>query len=116
MKNHASLLEIEAAQTERAAAETQFEESMKQEVTRRILAIARWLGGTRSNEDHYNATVEREWYPESGRWLLSRPQLQTWLDFRSIDKPLLWIRGMHGAGNLSFIPSRHTTSFLKASY
>ncbi len=99
IETQANLLEIKAAQTERAMAETQFEETTKQRDKEKCIAIAAWLDGAKSHIDQLDAKAEREAYPQSGRWLLGCPQMRSWLDFTLEDKPLLWIRGIPGAGN-----------------
>ncbi len=98
VENEASLLEIEAAQAMRAAAETQFEKLAEQEEKLERIAVTAWLDGAKSHLDQHNAKAEREAFPESGKWLLSRPQMKAWLDLSSVDKALLWIRGIPGAG------------------
>jgi hypothetical protein len=99
----------------------------KQKEKEKRIAVAAWLDGAKSHLDQLDAKAEREAYPESGRWLLSRQQVKSWLDFRSTGKPLLWIRGIPGAGKvfaysdfyaapLSYIhdlfPSFHLASFV----
>jgi hypothetical protein len=97
--------EIRAAQTHRAAAKAQFDELMKQEDKRRRIAVAAWLNGAKSHLDQHEAKATREAYPRSGRWLLDRPKMKAWLDVCSGDKPLLWLRAIPGAGEISHIPS-----------
>jgi hypothetical protein len=98
VEKEATLLEIEAAQAMRAAAETQFEKQAEQEEKLQRIAVTAWLDGAKSHLDQDNAKAEREAFPESGRWLLSRPQMKAWLDLSSAHKTLLWIRGIPGAG------------------
>jgi hypothetical protein len=106
VESEATLYEIRAAQTRRATAETQFEELTNQEDKRRRIAVAAWLDGAKSHLDQLETKATREAYPQSGRWLLDRPKMKTWLDFRSRHKPLLWLRGIPGAGNFCHILSQ----------
>jgi hypothetical protein len=96
--SHAGLLDIQAAQKLRAATEVQFEEVAKLEEKRQRIAVTEWLDCAKSQLDQLDAKAVREAYPQSGRWLLDRPQMKAWLDLQSEEKPLLWIRGIPGAG------------------
>ncbi len=98
VERKATQLDIRATQTHRAAAKAQFDELMKQEDKRRRIAVAAWLNGAKSHLDQHEAKVTRKAYPRSGRWLLDRPKMKAWLDFRSGDKPLLWLCAIPGAG------------------
>ncbi len=99
VESQAHLLEIRAAQTGRAAAEAQFEEMARQKEKEKSIAVATWLDGAKSHLDEEDAKDERKAFLESGRWLLVHPSVKAWLDFRSEDKPLVWIRGIPGAGD-----------------
>jgi hypothetical protein len=73
----------------------------KHEDKRKHMATAAWLAGASSRLDQEDAEAERAEYPQSGRWLLERPQVASWLDINDDGKPLLWIRGIPGAGSSS---------------
>jgi hypothetical protein len=113
LASNASLLEFQAAQEERAAVEKQFEEMERQEEKRRRIAVAAWLDGAKSRLDQHDAKAEREAYPQSGRWLLDRSQVKAWLDCDSAAKPLLWIRGIPGAGKTPRLYLRAVTPLLR---
>ncbi len=98
VESQANLLQIRAAQTERAAAEAQFEEMVRQKEKEKSIAVATWLDGAKSHLDQEDAKDERKAYPETGRWLLAHRAIKAWLDFDSEDKPLVWVRGIPGAG------------------
>jgi hypothetical protein len=101
IESEASLKEIEAAREAREAAETRFAEREKHDTRQKHMATAAWLAGASSRLDQEEAEAVRAEYPQSGRWLLERPPVKAWRDVSVASKPLLWIRGIPGAGTSS---------------
>jgi hypothetical protein len=49
----------------------------RQKEKEKRIAVAAWLDGTKIHLNQLDAKAEHEAYPESGRWLLSRPQVKS---------------------------------------
>ena len=65
-----------------------------------------WLSAATVFKDQEHATETRADYPNSGRWLLTRGPMKSFLDPQSCTMPLLWMTGKPGAGWLPFDQAR----------
>ena len=98
LERQASLTEFEQAKQARLLTEREFRSLEAQEILRRKGLLATWLAAADVRSDQEEGRLTRHNYPQSGRWLLAKPQFRTWLDPKSYSAPLLWIHGKPGSG------------------
>lgn len=98
IESQASIVQFEQFERARAVAEEEFKTIRVNEDKRRQIVVRDWLGSASTEADQeYYASI-RAPYPETGRWLLEKKQVQTWLDPNSSSIPYLWLTGIPGAG------------------
>jgi hypothetical protein len=65
---------------------------------KKYIAVMEWVAGAQTKLDHDSACDVRSGYPQSGRWILKKPDVENW---RAADTPMssiLWLKGNPGAG------------------
>ena len=107
IESQASLAEYEQSQLARLAAQNSFEQTAKDEKSRRLTAVIERIHPPNSLNDHEQAVEIRQEHPDTGRWILEVRQLKQWMDPLATDVPVLWVNGIPGAGMLNDYASNH---------
>jgi hypothetical protein len=79
-----------------AAARVQMQE--EQDKLERLKHLALWLSAADVTNDHEKIAQARQGHPDSCRWILRKSNFRKWYDQQVVQKPLLWIHGIPGAG------------------
>lgn len=98
VKTQASLIEFQKASQARIDAQRRHEEEQAQEQLRRKLYMRDWLDAPSMAEQQGKGRSARKNRPESGRWLLLRDKVKSWLEPTFNVAACLWIHGIPGAG------------------
>ena len=70
------------------------------EKIKRRIALKAKLQPARSASDHERALDVRKQYPNTGHWILQRPEMKEWMSPRQDNSFLLWLNGIPGSGEL----------------
>ncbi len=98
IESHASILQIQETQVERAHMRRQFAMIEQSQRQKKHLDVVTWLSAVNPILDHEAAISVRQSHPSSGRWLLQDSKMKAWLDHSRSSVPLLWMNGIPGAG------------------
>jgi hypothetical protein len=98
VERKASLIEFQQAQAARELAKARFRSHEEEEILRRKAYLTTWLGAADARADQEMGQLVREGHCQSGRWLLSKPQMRTWLSEQYQTSQSLWIHGKPGSG------------------
>ena len=108
VESQASLLHFDEFQRARTAAEAEVRRIRAEEEKQRQVAVRTWLSAASTEVDQENYASIRAEYPDTGRWLLNQTYVQAWCDPDSTSTPLLWMKGIPGAGSFIFCAAQHT--------
>jgi hypothetical protein len=98
VNRQASLIEFEEASQSRIASQKHHQDIQEHERLRRRLFTREWLDAPNMAEQQEKGLTTRKAHPDSGRWLLSRDRIKSWLDPSMNVPPCLWVHGIPGAG------------------
>jgi hypothetical protein len=94
-----SLTEFIRLQDLRISARIAFQRARRAEEDRRRDIVQQWLGGIDSWTRHQDAVKAR--HVGTGNWLLADERFKQWSNLNHCVDPLLWLKGMPGAGSLA---------------
>lgn len=98
IESQANVLEIQASQVARAAAEKAFDADILARSNEQRLAVRTWLSARNVKLDHEACISMRAEYPTTGLWILEKPAIEKWHDKQDTTVPLVWLHGIPGAG------------------
>ncbi|KAI1170611.1 hypothetical protein F4777DRAFT_568638 [Nemania sp. FL0916] len=98
IENDISIIEFEKLQMLGADALHTFQTNCTAQAAYHRTIVLQWLAPFDCWPDHYKHRQTRSICTNPGTWLLDEPQLKEWMDPESIQTPLLWLRGIPGAG------------------
>lgn len=104
VESQAAVAHFEEAQEARQCAKDAALKAEEAEKRRVMIAVTEWLAPPDSKGDQQQYSKIRSEYPNTGRWLLKASKVKKWLDNLNTEVPLLWLRGIPGAGAYYIFP------------
>lgn len=98
LENQASLVNFEAIQAARIAAENSTRAIEEALVKQQLISVRDWLCSAKVFNDQERYTEIRSHSANYGQWLLKCRQMISWMDPASSAIPLFWLHGIPGAG------------------
>lgn len=106
IENHAGHAHPEQSQESHSIIEARSDTHQEREHRQRLLVWS-WLKATNPETDQSRFSSIRAEHPGTGQWLLENEVFNDWFHPKFVTiPPLLWLKGLPGAGNISTSPRR----------
>lgn len=110
IESQANLLHIQQYQQDRSNMLDALNRIEAAELQKKYVAVMEWVSGAQTKLDHDSACEARSEFPESGSWILKKPELEDWKEAEIPMKSVLWLNGIPGAGMLTLLLQRLTST------